>query len=273
MIPAPFRYHRAGSLADALSVLAEERDEAKLLAGGQSLLPLMKLRMAAPATVVDISGLDDLSYVHAKDGVLHIGALTRHHDLANDDVLRADLPMLPYVAAGVGDPQVRHRGTIGGSVAHADPSADLPTALLALGATFIAESPRGRRRIPADEFFQGFLETALEPDEVLVEIEVPGGVTGFGWEKFSRRRIDWATVAVAAVQRDGGVSVTLANMAAKPVHAEAVERALAAGVELDEAANAADEGLSPPADVTASPDYRRELARVLTRRALRQLPR
>jgi carbon-monoxide dehydrogenase medium subunit len=273
VIPAPFRYQRAGSLSEALQLLGQAGEEAKLLAGGQSLLPLMKLRMAAPETLVDVSGLDELRYVRAGDGVVRIGALARHHELVHDEILRADLPMLSYVAAGVGDPQVRHRGTIGGSCAHADPSADLPTALLALGARFVAESVRGRRAIPAAEFFTGFLETALEPDEVLVEVEVPAGVDGYGWEKFSRRRIDWATVAVAAVRRGDEVSVALANMASTPVRAAGVERALAGGAEIGAAAAAADDGLSPPADVTASSAYRRELARVLTRRALQQLPR
>ena len=268
MIPVPFDYVRADTVDAALSVLAEHGDEAKLLAGGQSLLPLMKLRLATPAVLVDVSRARELGYVRRDGDAVAIGALTRHSDVASDETVRAELPMLAHVASLVGDPQVRHRGTIGGSAAHADPSADLPTALLALGASYVLRGPRGERAVAAADFATGFLENVLEPDEMLVEVRVPVGVTGWGYEKFTRRAIDWATVAVAAVRRGSSVSVALANMGATVLRASAVEAALAAGAAGAEAAQHADEGTEPGSDVTASADYRRHLARVLTGRAL-----
>src|SRR3954454_17128040 len=260
VIPAPFDYVRAGSGDEALAALAEHGDEAKLLAGGQSLLPLMKLRLAVPSVVVDLAGVRDLAFVRDIGDTVAIGALTRHHDVATDDVVRGELPMLAHVAALVGDPQVRHRGTIGGSVAHADPSADLPTALLALGASYVVQGPRGERVVSADDFATGFLETSLEADELLTEIRIPKPRGGWGYEKFTRRAIDWATVAVAAVRRaDGTVAVALGNMAPTVVRATAVEQALASGAGTEDAAAVADDGTEPGSDVTASADYRRHL--------------
>jgi aerobic carbon-monoxide dehydrogenase medium subunit len=269
MIPAPFDYVRADSAAAALAALGEHGDEAKLLAGGQSLLPLMKLRLATPAVVVDVSRASELAYVREDGDVLAIGAMTRHCDVAGSDSVTAHAPLLACAAGQVGDPQVRHRGTIGGSVAHADPSADLPTALLALDASYIVRGPGGERTIPAAKFATGFLESVLAPDELLVEVRVPKA-TGLGWgyEKFTRRAIDWATVAVAVQARDGVVAVALANMGPTVLRAAATEAALAAGSGATDAAAYADEGTSPAADVTASADYRRHLARVLTKRAL-----
>jgi carbon-monoxide dehydrogenase medium subunit len=270
MIPAPFDYVRAASAAEALNALAEHGDEAKLLAGGQSLLPLMKLRLAVPAVVVDLTGVDELSYVRDEGDNLAVGALTRHHDIATNALVRREAPMLAHAAGLVGDPQVRHRGTIGGSVAHADPSADLPTALLALGASYVVRGREGERTVPADDFSTGFLETVLEPDELLVEIRVPKS-SAWGYQKFTRRAIDWATVAVAAARRaDGSVAVALANMGPTVLRATAVEQALAAGTASADAASHADDGTEPGTDVTASSDYRRHLARVLTGRALQQ---
>jgi carbon-monoxide dehydrogenase medium subunit len=269
VIPAPFDYVRAGSVDEALAALAEHGDEAKLLAGGQSLLPLMKLRLAVPAVVVDVSSLKDLSYVREAADEVAIGALTRHHELTTDEVVRRELPLLARAASLVGDPQVRHRGTIGGSAAHADPSADLPTALLALGASYVVRGPAGERVIGADDFATGFLETALEPDEMLVEVRVPKPAAGWGYEKFTRRAIDWATVAVAVARRaDGSIRVALANMGPTVLRARAVEQAVASGSALEAAAAAADADTEPSNDVTASSDYRRHLARVLTARAL-----
>jgi len=268
VIPAPFDYVRADDAAAALAALAEHGDDAKLMAGGQSLLPLMKLRLAMPTVVVDVSRARDLAGVRRDGDAVVIGALTRHCDVATDEVLRSELPMLAHVASLVGDPQVRHRGTIGGSVAHADPSADLPTALLALGASYVVRGPGGDREVAAEEFATGFLETVLEPDEMLTEIRVPTGVTGWGYEKFTRRAIDWATVAVAVARRDGETKVALANMGPTVLRAQAVEAALAGGAGGRDAAAYADEGTSPGNDVTASSDYRRHLARVLTQRAL-----
>jgi carbon-monoxide dehydrogenase medium subunit len=270
VIPAPFDYVRADSADAALSLLSQHGDEAKLLAGGQSLLPLMKLRLAMPTVVVDVSRAGDLRYIRTDGDTLAIGALTRHCDVAADETVRRELPMLSHVAGLVGDPQIRHRGTIGGSVAHADPSADLPTALLALCASYVVRGPGGSRTVDADEFATAFLESVLEPDELLTEVRVPLGVAGWGYEKFTRRAIDWATVAVAAVRRDGATSVALANMAPTVVRAAAVEAALAGGSSAADAAARADEGTEPSNDVTASSDYRRHLARVLTARALAQ---
>jgi carbon-monoxide dehydrogenase medium subunit len=272
VIPAPFDYQRASSVDEAVGLLAEHGDEAKLLAGGHSLLPLMKLRLAQPAVLVDIGGIGDLSFVSdGADGSVRIGALTRHHDLAGSDLLRDQVPLLAEVAGQIGDPQVRHRGTIGGSIAHGDPASDLPAALLALRATLVARGPGGEREIPADGFFTGFLETALAPDEVLTEVRVPA-VPGVGWafEKFNRRAQDWAIVGVAAVLTDGatGPGVGLVNMGSLPLRAAGVEEALRSGAPVADAAARADEGTEPPNDLNASPEYRRHLARVLVRRAL-----
>ncbi|MDQ1704023.1 MAG: aerobic carbon-monoxide dehydrogenase medium subunit [Frankiaceae bacterium] len=269
MIPAPFDYLRADTADEALAALAEHGDEAKLLAGGQSLLPLMKLRLAVPSVIVDVSRAATLGYVRDEGDVVAIGALTRHHDVATDATLRRELPMLAHAAGLVGDPQVRHRGTIGGSVAHADPSADVPTALLALGASYVVAGPSGTRTVDAAAFGTGFLETVLEPDELLVEVRVPKTQGGWGYEKFTRRQIDWATVAVAAVRRgDGTVAVALGNMGPTVLRAAAVEAAVGSGSGAADAAAYADDGTEPAGDVTASAGYRRHLARVLTERAL-----
>ncbi len=272
MIPAPFDYQRAASVDEAIGLLSEHGDEAKLLAGGHSLLPLMKLRLAAPTMLIDIGRIADLSFVSAgSDGSVAIGALTRHQDLSTSDVLREQVPLLAHVAGQIGDPQVRHRGTIGGSVVHGDPASDLPAALLALRATLVARGPGGQREIAADDFFTGFLETSLADDEVLTEIRVPA-VPGAGWafEKFNRRAQDWAIVGVAAVLTDGagGPGVGLVNMGSLPLRAGGVEDALRSGSSAVDAAARADEGTEPPDDLNASPEYRRHLAQVLVRRAL-----
>jgi carbon-monoxide dehydrogenase medium subunit len=271
VIPAPFDYQKAGSVDEAVGLLAEHGDEAKLLAGGHSLLPLMKLRLALPQMLVDIGGLRDLSFVEGDGGEVRIGALTRHHDLATSELLGEQVPLLAHVAGQIGDPPVRHRGTIGGSVAHGDPASDLPAALLALRASLVVRGPGGDRRIAADDFFTGFLETALAPDEIITEIRVPS-VPGVGWafEKFNRRAQDWAIVGVAAVLTNGdvGPGVGLVNMGAQPLRAAGVEEALRSGSSTADAAARADEGTEPPDDLTASPDFRRHLAQVLVRRAL-----
>jgi carbon-monoxide dehydrogenase medium subunit len=269
VIPAPFEYVRAGSVEEALAALTEHGDDAKLLAGGHSLLPLMKLRLAVPSVLVDISRIPGLSYVRVEGGpdgdVVAIGAGTRHFELERSDVARAEVPLLPHVASRVGDPQVRHKGTLGGTVAHGDPASDLPTAVLALGGDVVVQGPSGRRSIPVTEFFLGFFETALQPDEMIVELRVPRtGSAGWGYEKFTRRENDWPIVAAAAV--DGRVA--LANMAGAVVRATATEEALARGASIEEAAALADQGTSPVADMHADQEYRRHLARLLTRRAL-----
>jgi aerobic carbon-monoxide dehydrogenase medium subunit len=270
MIPAAFEYHRAESVDEVLELLLAHGDEAKLMAGGHSLLPLMKLRLAAPAVVIDIGRLAQLSYIRDQGDHIAIGALTRHHAVQHSDLLGQFVPILPYATSKVGDPQVRHRGTIGGSIAHGDPASDLPAVALALGATFTLTGPSGQRKVPATEFFQGFLETALAPDEILTEISVPK-VPGAGWsfQKFNRRAQDWAIVGVAAVLApDVPTGVALVNVSSVPRRAPQVEAALAGGASAADAAALATEGIDPPGDLNASPEYRRHLASVLTRRAL-----
>ena len=270
MIPAAFEYRRASSLDEALKLLSEGGEDAKLLAGGHSLLPLMKLRLAAPSVLIDIGRLRDLSYIRDDGDRIAVGALTRHRDIEIDATLKTHAPLLAHVAGQVGDPQVRHRGTIGGSVAHGDPASDLPAACLALGASFKAVGPSGERSIDASEFFQGFLETALQPDEILTEISVPKA-TGAGWsfQKFNRRAQDWAIVGVAAVTGNSP-GIGLVNMGSIPLRATASEQALAGGASAVEAAARAAEGLDPPSDLNASAEYRVHLAQVLVRRALEE---
>jgi len=265
MIPVAFTYKRAGSVSEALELAAEHGDDAKFLAGGHSLLPLMKLRLAAPEVIIDLTGLRDLSYVTDQGSHVAIGALTRHHDVEHSDVLRREVPLLAHAAGQVGDPQIRHRGTIGGSIAHADPASDLPATLLTLDATLVAQGSDGSREIPVGEFFQGLFETALEPDELLTEIRVPKPASG-GWsfQKFTQRAIDWAIVG-SAVQ-DGYVA--LVNMGGTPLRATAVEAALAGGASPAEAAAHAAEGTSAADDIRATRAYREHLARVLVSRAL-----
>jgi carbon-monoxide dehydrogenase medium subunit len=269
MIPAAFDYQRVTSVDEALGLLAEHGDEAKLLAGGHSLLPLMKLRLAVPSVLVDIGRLSDLSYVRDAGDHVVIGALTRHRDLETSELLAAQVPILAHVAARVGDPQVRHRGTIGGSVAHGDPASDLPAVVLALGGTLVARGPGGERTIPAQSFFEGFLQTALRSDEVLTEIRVPKATGGWSYQKFNRRAQDWAIVGVAAV-RNSTTGVALVHMGSTPLRASATEAALASGASAADAAAVAAEGTDPPGDVNASPAFRRHLATVLVRRALEQ---
>lgn len=265
MIPAGLEYRRASSVDDALGVLAEHGDDAKLLAGGHSLVPLMKLRLAAPELVVDVGALDELRYVRDEGDTLAIGALSRYRDLERDPLLGAHAPLLAHVSGEIGDRQVRHRGTIGGSVVHGDAAADLPAALLACAAVFVVRGTGGSREVPAGEFFLGPFTTALGPDEILTEIRVPKH-TGRGWafEKFTRRAMDWAIVGVAVC----GDAVGLVNMAGTPLRAGATERALGDGADVAEAARLAAEGTNPVDEPHATADYRRHLARVLTGRAL-----
>jgi aerobic carbon-monoxide dehydrogenase medium subunit len=268
VIPAKFSYARAESVDDAVSLLTEHGDDAKLLAGGHSLLPLMKLRLATPSVLIDVGGLRDLSYIRDAGDSVAVGGLTRHHDVEHSDLLAKAVPLLAAAAGHVGDPQVRHRGTLAGSLAHGDPASDLPAVVLALGGTIVARGPSGEREIPASDFFLGFLETALAPDEVITEVRVRK-TDGAGWafEKFNRRAQDWAIVGVAAVTGDNP-GVALVNMGSTPVRASAVEQRLSGGSNAAEAAEVADEGTDPPSDLNATPEFRRHLARVLTRRAL-----
>jgi carbon-monoxide dehydrogenase medium subunit len=274
MIPAGFDYEVAESVDHAVELLGKSED-AKLLAGGHSLLPAMKLRLARPALLVDVGRLDDLSYVREEGDTIAIGALTRHKDLAAAPVLREHCTIVSHTAGQVGDPQVRHRGTIGGSLAHGDPASDLPSVILALHGELVARGPNGDRAIPAREFFTGVFSTALEPNEMLVEIRVPKlGSASWSYTKMSRRAQDWATVAVAAVVHGNGsverASIALTNMGATSLHATAAEEALAGGASIRDAAALAAEGTEPPADHAASSEFRKHLVRVLTRRALEE---
>jgi carbon-monoxide dehydrogenase medium subunit len=270
VIPARFDYVRAASTDEAVSLLHEHGDDAKLLAGGHSLLPLMKLRLATPSVLIDVGRLRELSYVRDGGDHIAVGALTRHRDLEIDETLRREVPILSHVAAVVGDPQVRHRGTIGGSVAHGDPASDLPAVVLALGGTLVAQGTSGTREIAASDFFRGFLETELAPDELLTEIRLPK-VAGAGWsyQKFNRRAQDWAIVGVAAV-RSASTGVALVNMGSVPLRATAVEEAMRNGASAADAAAHAVEGTDAPGDLNASTEYREHLARVLVRRALEE---
>ena len=276
MIPAAFDYEVAESVDHAIALLGE-RDDAKLLAGGHSLIPAMKLRLARPAILVDVGRIADLSYVRESDGQIAIGALTRHRDVASAALLREHCPIISHTAGQVGDPQVRHRGTIGGSLAHGDPASDLPTVVLALDGELVVRGSAGERTIPASAFFVGVFQTAVAPDEMLVEIRVPklGSDTGWSYTKMSRRAQDWATVAVAAVvQRSNGsigkASIALTNMGATPLRAAAAEAAIAGGGSIDDASAVASEGTEPSSDLAASAEFRGHLARVLTRRALEE---
>ncbi len=266
MIPAAFDYKVAESAEHAISLLAEHGDEAKLLAGGHSLIPMMRFRLAAPGVLVDVGRLDDLRYIRRSNGTVAIGALTRHSDLEHSAELVQACPMLSSVAALVGDPAVRHRGTLGGTIAHADPASDLPAAVLALGATIVARGPGGSREIAATNFFTGYFESVLADDEMITEIRVPADDGGWNYQKFNRRAQDWAIVGVAVAS--GGTGVSLVNMGSTPMRASAVEAAVSSGASAAEAAAVAAEGLAPPTDLNADSDYRSHLARVLTRRAL-----
>lgn len=273
MIPAAFDYVQADSVQAALAALTEHGDEAKLMAGGHSLLPMMKLRLAVPEVIVDIGRIDDLSYIREDGDELAIGALTRHRVLETSDVLAQQCPILKHVAHLVGDPQVRHRGTIGGSLSHSDPASDLPAACLALGATLVAARADGSsRRIPIGDFYTGFLETTLDPTEMITEVRVPKRPgTSWNYQKFNRRAIDWAVVGVAAVMGNGSggqPGVALVNMGSTSIRAGATEEALAQGATAADAAQLADADTEPPDDLNGSPEYRRHLVKVLTRRAL-----
>jgi aerobic carbon-monoxide dehydrogenase medium subunit len=279
VIPAKFDYVRPGSVAEAVRALTDGGDDAKVIAGGQSLLPLLRLRLAYPEVLVDVGGIDELRGVRDSRDALVIGARTTHYQLVHDPLVAEHAGLLAQATRTVADPAVRHRGTLGGALAHGDPAGDLPAVILALDATLVAQGPGGEREIAAADFFSDYLTTSLEPDEILTAIRIPklGPGWGYRYEKFHRTAQSWATVGVAAlVRRDNGMiaeaRIGLTNMGTVPVRARAAERA-AAGAQasraaLSEAAAHADEGTEPPGDLHGAPDYRRHLARVLTGRAL-----
>jgi carbon-monoxide dehydrogenase medium subunit len=272
MIPAPFDYELAESVEHARELLGS-REDAKVLAGGHSLLPLLRLRAFRPSLLVDIGRIEELVYVRDAGSQLAIGALTRHHDLATSPLLQEHNPFVSYVAGLIGDPQVRHRGTIGGSLAHGDPASDLPAVMLALDAEVDIAGEGGVRTVAAADFFHGAFETATAPTELVTEIRVPKLSAEHVWSylKFRRRAQDWATVGVAAVARqNGGISepaIAFVSMGATPLRAGAAEAAWAAG---EDPGAVAAEGTDPPSDTNGTADYRRHLAQVLVRRAVEQ---
>ena len=279
MIPAAFEYARPTSVDEALQAIAEGGDDVKVLAGGQSLIPVMRLRLAAPETVVDLSRVAELRGVRDDGDALVIGAMTTHHDVMTDPLVLQYAPLIAEATETVADRQVRARGTFGGALAHADPAGDLPAVALALDAEFVIAGLEGRRTVPAAEFFLDYLTTALEEGELLVEIRVPklAGEWGMRYEKFNRVAQAWSIVAVAAVvRRENGhiaeARIGLTNMGTTPLRASAVEAALAGAEASPEtiaaAARSAAEGTSPTSDLNAQADYREHLAQVLTRRAV-----
>jgi carbon-monoxide dehydrogenase medium subunit len=273
MIPPEFDYVAPDSIDDALRALADGGEDAKILAGGHSLIPLMKLRLAAPTLLVDLRKLGDLRYIQANGGV-RIGAMTTHAEVED----APQLGLLSRAAATIADRQVRHRGTIGGSLVHGDPASDLPAVLLAYEGSVVARGANGEREIAAGDLFTDYLTTAVEPTEIVTEVRVPSpDGWGFGYQKFNRRREDWAMVAVCALVRNNGgtcedVRIGLTNMGSTPLRAKAVEDALRgqplSAESIASAAEQAAEGTDPPGDLNATPEYKRHLARVLTARAL-----
>lgn len=282
MIPARFDYVAPRTVPEAVAELVKHGQEAKVLAGGHSLIPLMKLRLSTPSFLVDIGRINNLNYIREEDGHVAIGALTTHHDIQLSELIRRKLPLLSSAAGQIGDPQVRNRGTIGGAAAHADPFGDFPTCLLALDAEFTVVGPKGERKIAARDFFVDTFTSALEPNEIVREIRIatpPAGSKGT-YLKFSRRSQDWAIVAVAAQVNVSGhevkdVAIGLTGMGSTPLRAKGVEQALRGKAghddEIRAAAEHAAEGTNPTQDLNGSPDYRRHLAKVLTRRALEEI--
>ncbi|NUK13380.1 xanthine dehydrogenase family protein subunit M, partial [Streptomyces lunaelactis] len=271
-------YARPQTLDEAVRTLADGGEDAKVLAGGQSLIPILRLRLAFPELLVDVGRIAELRGVREEADALVIGAMTTHHDVIHDPLVRSHAGLLAAATETVADPSVRHRGTLGGSLSHADPAGDLPAVLLALDGEMVAMGPQGRRTIPAREFFTDYLQTALRPDELLVEVRVPKSDNwGYHYEKFNQVAQAWAIVGVAAmVRRDDGhlveSRVALTNMGATPLRASATEESLA-GADADpaavaRAAESAADGTRPASDLSASPEYREHLARVLTRRAV-----
>lgn len=265
MIPAAFAYHRASSVDEAARLLAQGGDT-KVLAGGHSLIPLMRLRLAQPASLVDINGLDrELGYIRRDNGTLRIGALTRHYQVELSDEVKKSLPLLAEVAAEVGDVQVRSMGTIGGVLAHADPAGDYGTLVLMLDATITTN----KRSIPADSFFLGLFSTPLAADEIVTEVSFPIAAGPHNYQKFRRRMSDWAIVGVGAQKMDDGQwRVGITNAAATPIRARGVEQALAGGASPEEASAQASQGLDPASDLRGSAEYKTHLAQVLTQRAI-----
>jgi carbon-monoxide dehydrogenase medium subunit len=277
MIPAEFDYTAPDTLEEAIKAVVDGGEDAKLLAGGHSLLPLMKLRLAAPSLLVDLRKVPGLHGIQREDGTWRIGALTTHSDIEHT----AELGVVARVAGTIADPQVRNRGTIGGSLAHGDPASDLPAVMMICDATVTLQAAGGvQRSVGANDLFQNYMETAIEPAEVLTEVRMPAyDGWGYSYQKFNRRSEDWAMVAVSVLVKQTGdvcedVRVGLTNMSSVPLRAGAVEEALRGqplnAESIARAAEQADAGTDPPADLNATADYKRHLARVLTKRALQE---
>jgi carbon-monoxide dehydrogenase medium subunit len=279
-VPAPFDYHPAQTVDEAIALLQQYGDEAKVLAGGHSLIPAMKLRLSQPGHLVDIGRISGLSYIREEQGVVAVGSLTTYTQIENSDVLKRDFPIIPECASVIADQQVRNRGTIGGSIAHSDPASDMPGVVLALRGEIVAQGPNGKRTIKADDFFVGMFTTALEPDEILLEIRfpVPAARTGSAYEKLANKASHYAVAGAAAVvtlDSDGtctSAGVAITGAAIQTTRASAVEAALV-GKKLDEAtvaeaASHATDGLELVADIHGSQDYRRQMTAVIARRAI-----
>ena len=266
MIPAAFEYARATSVDEAAKMLGNYGEDAKVLAGGHSLIPLMRLRLAQPAALVDINGIKGLDHITERGGKVHVGALARHVSIQNSQVVKDKLPLLAEVAGEIGDNQVRNMGTMGGVIAHADAADDYPTLALIL----VADVVTNQRTIPAREFFKDLFTTALAPDEIVTEIVFPAVDGPHKYIKFRRRLFDWAIVGVAAQKMNGGWRIGLTNVGPTPVRATTVEKALHDGAKPEDAAGHASDGLDPAGDLRASPEYKKHLARVLTKRAINQ---
>jgi carbon-monoxide dehydrogenase medium subunit len=279
VIPVAFDYEVAESVDHAIQLLGQHGEDSKLIAGGHSLIPIMRLRLAAPSVLIDLDRLEDLRYVRDDGDHLAIGALTRHRDVHNNELVQEHCGIVGYTAGLLGDPSVQHRGTIGGTLAHGDPAGDMPAVISALEGTLVIQGPNGERTVPASDFFQDYLFTDLEPDEVVTEVRVPklDQNTGWSYKKFSRRSQDWAIVGVAAVvdKSNGNIDsarIGLTSMGSTPIRASTVEEALS-GASPDgiaEAAESAAEGTAPSSDDAASAEFRKHLARVWTRRAVEE---
>jgi aerobic carbon-monoxide dehydrogenase medium subunit len=279
VIPVAFDYEVAESVDHAIQLLGQHGEDSKLIAGGHSLIPIMRLRLAAPSVLIDLDRLEDLRYVRDEGDHLAIGALTRHRDVLNNELVQEHCGIVGYTAGLLGDPSVQHRGTIGGTLAHGDPAGDMPAVISALEGTLVIQGPNGERTVPASDFFQDYLFTDLEPDEVVTEVRVPklDQNTGWSYKKFSRRSQDWAIVGVAAVveKSNGNIAsarIGLTSMGSTPIRASTVEEALS-GASPDgvaEAAESAAEGTAPSSDDAASAEFRKHLARVWTRRAVEE---
>ncbi len=279
MIPVAFDYEVAESVDHAIQLLGQHGEDSKLIAGGHSLIPIMRLRLAAPSVLIDLDRLEDLRYVRDEGDHLAIGALTRHRDVHNNELVQEHCGIVGYTAGLLGDPSVQHRGTIGGTLAHGDPAGDMPAVISALEGTLVIQGPNGERTVPASDFFQDYLFTDLEPDEVVTEVRVPklDQNTGWSYKKFSRRSQDWAIVGVAAVveKSNGNIDsarIGLTSMGSTPIRASTVEEALS-GASPDGIASAAEsaaEGTAPSTDDAASAEFRKHLARVWTRRAVEE---